>query len=157
MIRSVEDRVKHRRRIPVNCDACDSPKIALQSRALMGMRTNGKWPLIWHCEACGAMVGCHAGTNIPLGLMADRLTRDARYRAHQAFDPLWKKRWMPKADAYAWMAKVLAIPFEQAHIGMLSEEQCERLILAATNYEPPRAERRHWSQDKRKRRRHRRG
>lgn len=157
MIKSVEDRVKHRCRIPVSCDACDSQKIALQSRSLMGIRTSGKWPLVWHCETCGAMVGCHTGTDIPLGLMADRITRDARYRAHKAFDPLWKNGHMVKANAYAWMAKVLGIPFEQAHIGMLNETQCEQLIKHAHGYTPPKAERRHWSQDKRKKGRQRGG
>jgi hypothetical protein len=119
----------------------------------MGMETHNKWPNVWHCDDCGAMVGCHAGTNIPFGLMADGPTRGARWRAHRAFDPLWKLRIMDRKDAYIWLAKVLSIPLEQAHISMLSLDQCEALITAVSkrskDYKP---ERRHGLQDKRQRR-----
>jgi hypothetical protein len=119
----------------------------------MGLRVTKKWDLIWHCLDCHALVGCHEGTDIPLGLMADLPTRDARYQAHQVFDRLWRGGGITRADAYIWLAKTLAIPPEQAHIGMLSQQQCETLIAAALNYRHQRKHARHWSQKTRKRRR----
>lgn len=119
----------------------------------MGMQTHDKWPNVWYCSDCGAMVGCHAGTDIPFGLMADRETRDARWRAHRAFDPLWKLRVMSREEAYKWLAKVLAVPVAEAHISMLSSDQCEALITAvAKRRKVHKPERRHGLQQKLQRR-----
>lgn len=150
---SVADRVVHRLPRPIKCDSCGSPRVNLQKRGYMGLRVFKQWDLIWHCLDCDALVGCHEGTDIPLGLMADRLTRDARYQAHQAFDRLWRGGGISRAEAYAWMARTLMISPELAHIGMLSTEQCEKLIAAVREFQHTRRHQRHWKQDTRKRRR----
>lgn len=152
---SVADRVQHRLPRPVRCDNCGSPRVHLQSRRLLGMRETGKWHLIWHCLDCLALVGCHEGTDIPLGLMADVATRAARFQAHGAFDRLWRGRnaRMTRQQAYVWMAQVLMIPEDRAHIALLSERQCETLILAVLKKKHDSNQRRHWTQDKRKSRR----
>lgn len=153
---SVADRVKHRLPRPVKCDHCGSPSVKLQKRSFMGLRHYDKWDLIWHCDDCGALVGCHEGTDIPLGLMADSFTRAARHEAHRAFDPLWlgKRAKLSRAKAYSWMADTLGIPPEQAHIGMLNMRQCEALIEAVRSYNPERKRPFvHWKQKERKKRR----
>lgn len=155
MTLSVADRVQHRLPRPIKCDDCGSPRVALQKRGFMGMRTPKPWDLIWHCGDCGALVGCHEGTDIPLGLMADAMTRGARAEAHSAFDNLWRGRHkrMTRGEAYAWMARTLMIPPEVAHIGMLNERQCEALIEAVKNYRHVTKHATHWQQRTRKRRR----
>jgi hypothetical protein len=115
----------------------------------MGMVVHGRWALIWYCSACGAFVGCHEGTDVPLGLMADRDTRQARYELHKVFDRLWKKGPLARDDAYRWLASVLNLPPEWAHISMLSEEQC--LVVQKALQTPPRrpragVDRRHWKE-----------
>lgn len=153
MFSSVADRIEHRMPRPVRCDACGSPRVHLQSRKLLGLRTSGKWHLIWHCLDCLALVGCHEGTDIPLGLMADVATRDARFRAHNALDPLWRgrSRRMTRDEAYRWMANVLDIDYDRAHISMLTEAQCE-IVIAEVKREQRIPTKRHWTQNKRKRR-----
>ena len=155
MFVSVADRVKHRLPRPIKCDDCGSPSVALQKRGYMGLRVFNNWDLIWHCGDCGAFVGCHEGTDIPLGLMADAMTRDARFQAHKAFDHLWRGRGrrMTRPEAYAWMASTLGIAPELAHIGMLSERQCEALIAAVLNYQHTMQHAKHWKQKTRKKRR----
>ena len=153
MTSSVADRVQHRLPRPVKCDCCVSPRVHLQKRSFMGMRVYSEWDLIWHCLDCLALVGTHEGTDIPLGYMADRDTRDARYQAHKVFDPMWRRRKMSKADAYIWMASVLGLPLAEAHIGMLDYEQCHRLIAAVNQLQHQRRHPGHWTQKKRKRRR----
>lgn len=155
MTSSVADRVKHRLPRPIKCDDCGSPRVHLQKRGFMGLRVTRTWDLIWHCMDCKALVGCHEGTDIPMGLMADAMTRDARFQAHGSFDNLWRGRGarMSRAEAYAWMASTLAIPAEQAHIGMLSERQCEALIEAVKNFRHVTKHATHWKQKTRKRRR----
>lgn len=153
MTLSVADRVAHRLPRPIKCDDCGSPRVNLQKRGFMGLRVFKKWDLIWHCLDCDALVGCHEGTDIPLGLMADAPTRDARWQAHTVFDRLWRKNIMTRPEAYAWMARALHLSPEQAHIGMLSMRQCEDLMVAVAAFEHDRKHARHWTQDKRKRRR----
>lgn len=153
MTQSVADRVQHRLPRPICCDECGGPRVHLQKRSLMRMRVTKKWDLIWHCLDCLALVGCHEGTDIPLGRMANVQTRDARFQAHKAFDRLWRGGGLSRRDAYAWMAQTLMIPPEQAHIGMLSERQCEALMDAVKQFEHNRRHARHWKQRTRKRRR----
>lgn len=153
MTLSVADRVKHRLPRPVRCDECGSPRVALQNTKMMNFRRAWRWSLVWFCSDCTAFVGCHEGTDIPLGFMAGLETRHARYEAHQVFDPMWKRGPMSKDQAYQWMAKALFIPYERAHIGMLSKEQCEVLIQAVRHYKHHQRHNSHWSQKERKRRR----
>lgn len=153
MTSSVADRVAHRLPRPIKCDSCGSPRVHLQKRSFIGLRITKNWDLIWHCLDCLALVGCHEGTDIPLGLMADAPTRGARFEAHGVFDRLWRGGGLSRAEAYAWMARTLMIPPEQAHIGMLSQRQCEALVAAVKDYQHTRRHSKHWKQNTRKRRR----
>jgi hypothetical protein len=127
----------------------------------MQMRIKGPWDLIWHCGDCLAYVGCHRGTDIPLGLMANRDTRHGRYMAHQVLDPLWrgKRAIADRAEVYAWIAAYLSIAPEVAHISMLNEEQCNRLIAGVEHFKDHRkavsgrGDALHWKQRTRKKRR----
>ena len=150
---SVADRVQHRLPRPIKCDACGSPKVHLQKRSLMRMKVHAKWDLVWHCLSCNALVGCHKGTDIPLGLLATVQCRQARYLAHKAFDRLWKNGRMPRPKAYIWLAETLMLPAEDAHIGMLTEEQCNKLVAAVKEFEHRKRNAGHWKHRKRKKRR----
>lgn len=159
MSKSVADRVVHRMPRPVVCDECKSGKIELQSKRLMGLRLRGPWDLIWHCGDCGAYVGCHEGTDIPLGTMASRDTRHARYVAHKVLDPLWKGRRAiaTRPEVYAWISRYLALPPEKAHISMLNECQCNMLIEAVDSFKAEHATTKpkvfHWKERTKKKRR----
>ena len=87
----------------------------------------------WACVACDAYVGCHRGTERPLGRLANLELRQAKMRAHAAFDPLWRARdrsQRPKtrSEAYAWLARQLGIERERCHIGEMDVEMCERVV-----------------------------
>lgn len=95
---------------------------------------------MWRCPDCGAYVGCHPGTEEPLGRLANAELRYWKKLAHDAFDLLWKdgvinKIW-PKyikgitnrTKAYIWLSNKLGIPKERMHIGMLNIEDCKRVV-----------------------------
>lgn len=82
----------------------------------------------WQCPRCRAHVGCHAGTQRPLGRVANERTRKARRRAHLAFDPLWKDRLWPRSAAYKWLAARLGIATAVCHISMMDETQCDKVV-----------------------------
>lgn len=82
----------------------------------------------WVCKPCGAHVGCHPGTFVPLGTLANAELRAARHAAHTAFDPLWKEGNISRSQAYAWLSRKLRITVRECHIGYSSVEQCRRIV-----------------------------
>lgn len=91
--------------------------------------------IFWKCDQCGAYVGCHPGTDRPLGRLADAELRGAKMTAHDAFDALWKRkhgqRHSPKMGsrslAYAWLAEKLGIDMNDCHIGYFDVTTCRRV------------------------------
>lgn len=86
---------------------------------------------VWLCRPCEAWVGCHKGTPRPLGRLANKALREAKVRAHAAFDPLWKAGTMDRSAAYAWLADQLGIDRKDCHIGMFDLDQCSRVVMIA--------------------------
>lgn len=86
--------------------------------------------LFYACKPCEAWVGTHMKTGEPLGTLANKQTRNARMRAHQWFDPIWKKGHAKRRDAYIWLAGQLGIPFDDTHIGSFDIETCDRVVNA---------------------------
>ena len=80
---------------------------------------------------CDAYIRTQKGTAIPLGMMANGKLRAMRTDAHRLFDQLYLKHYMPKKTAYAWLSSILGVPIQKAHIGLLSELQCELVIREA--------------------------
>jgi len=83
---------------------------------------------VWGCLECRAWVGCHDGTTRAKGTVADRHLRDLRKVAHAEFDPIWRREYVTRQQAYALLAERLGIPRETCHIGHFDLEMCERTI-----------------------------
>lgn len=112
---------------------------------------------IWRCTLCDASVGCHkvgarvrrsdgielvSDGTLPMGSLADEELRAARTETHRLFDGLWlEPARMTRADAYAWMAKLLRIPHEDAHVASLSYDECVKVQLAVEDLVRPPGER----------------
>lgn len=91
-----------------------------------------KFGLFYGCSTypkCKAAHGAHPDGR-PLGIPADKPTKDARIKAHEAFDQLWKSGRMRRGDAYRWLQTVLGLDKDSAHIGRFTIEQCNQLIEA---------------------------
>ena len=85
----------------------------------------------WVCSRfpnCDAYVGCHPGTAIPLGTLANKELRLWRNAAHRAFDPIWQKAGVTRKAAYQHLANALHIDVNKCHIGMFNREMCEKVI-----------------------------
>lgn len=83
-----------------------------------------RWP------ECDVKIGCHPGTDTPLGIPGDAETRQARIRAHDAFDTLWKGDGarMSRGRAYRWLADELGLDPNDCHIGHFDAETCGRVV-----------------------------
>lgn len=106
----------------LNCGDCGAP---------MKLRHSPKYGPFFGCiryPECDGTHGCHADGK-PLGIPANKATKEARMRAHAMFDQLWLNRGWSRQGAYAWMREAMGMTKGEAHIGRFDIEQCERLIL----------------------------
>ena len=119
-------RVKHPLSAPTECRYC-AGKVSLVNNAVFYGGTEYGWPLAYCCASCGARVGCHPETDVPLGTLADGPTMKARRAAHDAFDPLWRGKtpWHRK-EAYRALARVMGL--QTAHISHFDEHECDRVV-----------------------------
>lgn len=111
----------------VFCDYCGSEAVLVEDSEIYGRSYGHK---CWLCRRCNAYVGCHRGTNKPLGRLANADLRRWKTAAHDAFDPLWKygKFKHRRNAAYAWLAEQMNLPVDKTHIGMFDVGQCKRVI-----------------------------
>ena len=111
------------------CPYCGAPVLLKDSNYVY--HNNKNYGKMWVCSnypECDAYVGCHPGTTIPLGRLADSALRKAKNRAHKAFDPLWKSGLMTRREAYIWLSAMLHISQENCHIGMFDISTCKRVV-----------------------------
>lgn len=86
-------------------------------------------------------MGCHRGTRLPLGRLADKELRDAKRAAHEAFDRTWRARLAKRsavdptyskrnarASRYKLLASLLGVAPSACHIGMFDLQQCRRVV-----------------------------
>lgn len=88
----------------VRCTLCGSDMLPRTTEKFT--YRDGSPRRFWGCSRwpeCDGLVGANAdGT--PYGTCGDKATREARQRAHQAFDPLWRNGWMERDTAYLLLA-----------------------------------------------------
>lgn len=127
-------RVKDKLPVPEVCPYCGSPVTAVENKKIYG-RNFGQWPWAYLCTGtnnpvCDAYVGMHPFTNVPLGTLANKVTREARKKAKEVFEPLWQEegRKMSRDKAYAWLAKQLGIEKSKCHIGWFDVDMCGRVL-----------------------------
>lgn len=75
------------------------------------------------CVKCKSYVGCDS-KNKPLGRLANKELRKLKIMAHHHFDKIWRKSYMKRSEAYAWLSEELGIPKKFTHIGMFGEKTC---------------------------------
>ena len=114
----------------VTCDYCGGAAERITGAVLYPHRPDLAHKVFWHCEPCGAYVGCHPGGDKPLGRLANAELRRAKGRAHAAFDPLWRGGSMSRSQAYRWLADELGIDPGDCHIGMMDVGTCRRVEIA---------------------------
>lgn len=110
----------------VICNYCGRKAELVDSKVIYGT----SYGMMYLCRHCNAYVGCHKGTDRPLGRLADAELRYWKKAAHAVFDPLWRQgrfRGQRKA-AYEWLAEQMGLPVEQTHIGMFDIAQCKQAI-----------------------------
>lgn len=117
------------------CSHCNREAILTDGQVIYPHREDLWHKFFWKCPSrdCGAYVGCHPNTSKALGTPANEQLRKARSRAHASFDPLWKDNGNDRArrvEEYEWLMDQMGLDRDSCHIGMMTIEQCERVVLA---------------------------
>jgi hypothetical protein len=112
----------------VACSHCLTGTVLVTGEKIYPHREDLYHKKFWLCEKCGAYVGCHGDSEVPLGTPANANLRYWRRKAHENFDPIWRSKKMTRTGAYSWLASRLGISADRCHIGMFTEEQCQEVI-----------------------------
>lgn len=118
-------RVKNPLPLPDECPYCEGTPRIVSNAEIYG-REYGEWPYTVLCDGCGAYVGLHPHTDVPLGTLADRNLREARKKGKGWFMKLQRKRGMSRNSAYQWLSDQLGIGIEECHWAWFDEQQCNR-------------------------------
>lgn len=102
----------------------------LKDSAIIYGKSYGLAYVCEHYPKCDNFVGCHKGTDKPLGTLANAKLRNKRKETHSLFDQLWRgeNRKMSRGQAYKFMADILGIDQSKAHIALLTFAECDKLI-----------------------------
>ena len=123
-----------KRRLEAACPECGSDMVLRDSR----------FGLFYGCvryPACDATHGAHPNGD-PLGVPANKETKQARMAAHDSFDQLWKGatkkgRKTARKEAYAWLREQLDLTKEECHIGKFDKRLCTLAIKLLESGERP--------------------
>lgn len=81
--------------------------------------------IFYLCAPCNAYVGCHPGTDKPLGSLADAELRRWRQKAHAALDPLWQFGPYSRTEIYGLLADYMGLSSGDCHIGYFGIAECQ--------------------------------
>lgn len=116
------------------CPYCNEPSKLVGGDAIYPHREDLHSKKFYRCVPCKAYVGCHPGTENPLGRLANAELRRAKVNAHQAFDHIWKGGDLSRSDAYYWLATQLGIPAKGCHIGRFDLDMCAKVVKVSAGY-----------------------
>ena len=118
------------------CPYCRSTAKLVDSSLVYNGRSYGPAWVCANYPKCDSYVGCHKGTDKPLGRMANKELRVAKSAAHKSFDALWERRVTiskcskkaARTRGYWWLAHQLDIPARECHIRMMDVDLCRRVV-----------------------------
>lgn len=113
----------------VSCSYCGREAELVDGTEVYPHRPDLSDKKFYRCEPCAAWVGCHPGTDRPLGRLANAELRRAKMAAHQALDPLWRSGRMSRSQAYDWLARQLGLHKSECHVGKFDVETCNRVVM----------------------------
>lgn len=121
------------------CPYCSQPATMTTGRHIYRGYQDAPYmhKLFYWCQPCDAYCGVHAGTNLPLGTLANAETRKWRMRVHAILDPLWRNKKYGRSEVYHKLAKLLGIEKKDCHVGMFNVEQCRKAITALQTLHQP--------------------
>lgn len=117
----------------VICPYCRAESFLVSGKEIYPRRKDLYKKSFYQCKPCDAYVGCHTGTDKPLGRLANRELRKAKIEAHASIDPIWKSGQLHRSKVYKILAKLLEIPPTSCHIGMFDVDMCKKVVSVSVH------------------------
>lgn len=111
--------------VPDRCPHCGNEPRFVDHAELYGGRRYGEWPYALACD-CGAYVGLHPHTDVPVGTLADARQREARKSGKALFEALRQHRRWSRRRAYRWLANQMDLAVAETHWGWFDAYQCAK-------------------------------
>lgn len=107
----------------MTCPYCKRPAMLVSANVVYGRQVKDltEDDKRYWCQTCDAHVGCHKGTDRPLGTMANRRLRSIRSTTHSLVDPLWQSGKIKRNKLYFMLSVIFGRPF---HVGECDESEC---------------------------------
>lgn len=107
----------------VHCAACQTDVAAdrITGKIAYPHRPDLKNKPLWQCPLCDNFVGCHKGTDKPLGVIVSKEVKAIRVALHNLIDPVWKTKKLSRKEVYRALSKVLGYEYHTGNITNLSE------------------------------------
>lgn len=119
---------------PEQCNRCNKMTVLVVNNSTIYGKQYGKWPFAYLCSNCHSYVGMHPNTFIPLGTLADEVTRAARRDCKVSFESVWKTGLLSRSEAYKWLAQELGISPGDCHFGWFEADVCFRAKTICEQY-----------------------
>jgi len=113
------------------CPYCGGKVKIVDSKVIYGVSYGVSYGNAYVCSffpGCDSYVGCHKGTDKPLGTLANSELRKLRNKCHLLFDSLWKSGKKDRDSAYAMLRHTLNLSKDECHIAMFDVDTCRRVI-----------------------------
>ncbi|MFV0519668.1 MAG: zinc-finger-containing protein [Lachnospirales bacterium] len=122
---------KQTEKLKITCPYCGKEAILQNKSYVHGKNSigGGKLYVCYGYPACDSYVTAHSSTNEPQGTLANRELRLKRIETHEIFNKIVYKNIMTKKESYMWLGCRLQLNSREAHIAMLTYDQCNELIL----------------------------
>jgi hypothetical protein len=117
--------------LSIDCQYCGKPAEKRTGKQVYPRRPELSHRFYWVCDGCEAYVGCYGKTDKPMGILANAALRAEKQIAHAAFDPIWKRGYATREQAYAWLALKLGLPQGECHIGTMQMDMCEKVVAVS--------------------------
>lgn len=112
----------------VRCD-CGTLCNLISAEAAYGhsavVKQNLQHRYYYRCPICGAMVGTHIGTNIPLGNPVHKLTAEMRKKTHERMEEVIQNHQLERTDIYQYLSQKLPdLDKKKVHVGYFDVSTC---------------------------------
>ena len=108
----------------MKCPYCKKEAIWCDNSIIYG-RNIGVSHKIYYCKNCGASVGCHNNTRVPLGRMANAKLRQKRIDTHNVVDDYWRYGEYTRDEVYNKLKNYFGF---SVHIGNCNIKMCDTII-----------------------------
>lgn len=111
------------------------------------LKQSSKFGPFYGCERWPKCDGTHCAhpDGSPVGVPANRETKQARRAAHAAFDEVRHVLQLSKGKAYRWLQDAMGMTPEQCHMGKFDKTTCEKVIDICTKAVAAAGGAEHWS------------